>query len=104
MDDIPFSEAIRSVTHVLERTRKASASKCAPCLSRTVDAWNESIEKESGKRKRRYNQAKADKGDKILGHCVGCNVPFSNLRNSNASQQKATNILYSHGSKHQDDR
>uniref|UniRef100_A0A2P2MUB2 Uncharacterized protein n=1 Tax=Rhizophora mucronata TaxID=61149 RepID=A0A2P2MUB2_RHIMU len=33
---VPFNEAIRSETHVLEITRRATESNCAPCLSSTV--------------------------------------------------------------------
>lgn len=33
---IPFNDAIRSETHVLDRTSKATASSCAPCLSSIV--------------------------------------------------------------------
>ena len=36
---IPFSEAIRSEIHVLDTTRKATASNCTPCLSSTVGTW-----------------------------------------------------------------
>lgn len=36
---IPFSEAIRSEIHVLDTTRKATASNCAPCLSSNVGTW-----------------------------------------------------------------
>jgi hypothetical protein len=38
-EKIPFRDAIRSETHVLETTRRATASSCAPCLSNTVGTW-----------------------------------------------------------------
>jgi len=42
-EKIPFSDAIRSETHVLETTRKTTASSCAPCLSSIVGTWNEAV-------------------------------------------------------------
>jgi hypothetical protein len=37
---VPFNEAIRSDTNVLETTRKATANRCAPCLSSIDGTWN----------------------------------------------------------------